>query len=221
MRNDVDVARAAVDGGAQAVFVHGRTRDARYRRAADWDAIGEVVAAVPVPVVGNGDLLFPHEIEAARARAGCAGVMIARGALIKPWIFREAIDGYWDISAEERLALYRRYVALALEHWRDDERGRANVRDFTIWHLNFWCRYAPRHADGSWPTMQTRGDVRTGRRRPLERLLARTDVTAHAWIAERLVAGDDLEPADAPAAAAETHARRESQPAAEFAETEG
>ncbi len=69
MRNHVDLARAAVDGGAQAVFVHGRTRDARYRRAADWDAIGEVVAAVPVPVVGNGDLLFPHEVEAAaRAR---------------------------------------------------------------------------------------------------------------------------------------------------------
>ena len=89
MRNHVDLARAAVDGGAQAVFVHGRTRDARYRRAADWDAIGEVAAAVSVPVVGNGDLLYPHEIEAARSRAGCAGVMVSRGALIKPWIFRE------------------------------------------------------------------------------------------------------------------------------------
>jgi len=220
MRNAVDVARAAVEGGAQAIFVHGRTRDARYRRAADWDAIGEVVAAVSVPVVGNGDLLFPHEIEAARARAGCAGVMIARGALIKPWIFREATDGYWEISADERLALYRRYVALALEHWRDDERGRTNVRDFTIWHLNFWCRYAPRHIDGSWPTMQTRGDI-TWAESPLERLLARTDVTAHAWIAERLVAGDDLEPADAPDPTVEAHSRRESQPAAEFAETEG
>ncbi len=163
MRNHVDVARAAVDGGAQAIFVHGRTRDARYRRAADWDAIGEVVAAVPVPVVGNGDLLFPHEIDAARARAGCAGVMIARGALIKPWIFREATEGYRDYTAEERLAIYRRYVALALEHWRDDERGRANVRDFTVWHLNFWCRYAPRHADGSWPGMQTRGECGVGR----------------------------------------------------------
>jgi tRNA-dihydrouridine synthase 3 len=75
MRNHVELARAAVDGGAQAVFVHGRTRDARYRRAADWEAIGEVAAAVPVPVVGNGDLLFPHEVETERARAGCAGVM--------------------------------------------------------------------------------------------------------------------------------------------------
>jgi hypothetical protein len=43
--------------------------------------------------------------------------MIARGALIKPWIFREATTGYWDITAEERLALYRRYVELARAHW--------------------------------------------------------------------------------------------------------
>ena len=57
--------------------MHGRTRDARYRCAADWDAIGEVAAAVPVPVVGNGDLLFPHEIDArAGARRAAPRVMI-------------------------------------------------------------------------------------------------------------------------------------------------
>ena len=94
--------------------------------------------------------------------------------------------------------MYRRYVALALEHWRDDERGRANVRDFTIWHLNFWCRYAPRHPDGSWPTMQSRESAEWAET-PLDRLLARTDVAAHTWIAERLVAGDDVEPDQAPA----------------------
>ena len=196
-RNHVELARAAVDGGAQAVFVHGRTRDARYRRAADWDAIGEVVAAVSVPVVGNGDLMFPHEVEEGRLRSGCAGVMTARGALIKPWIFREVAEGYRDLTADERLAIYRRYVALALEHWRDDERGRANVRDFTIWHLNFWCRYAPRHADGSWPGMQARGTAEWAQT-PLDRLLARTDVEAHAWIAERLVASEPVAPDEAP-----------------------
>ena len=42
--------------------MHGRTRNARYRFAADWDAIGSVVAAVPVPVVGNGDILFPQDV---------------------------------------------------------------------------------------------------------------------------------------------------------------
>ena len=89
-RNYLKQAQAAVDGGADALIVHGRTRNARYRFAADWAAIGEIAAAVPVPVIGNGDLLFPHEIEEARQRSGCAAVMVARAALIKPWIFREA-----------------------------------------------------------------------------------------------------------------------------------
>ena len=71
-RNYLEQAQAAVDGGADAIVVHGRTRDARYRQNADWNAVGEIVAAVPVPIVGNGDILFPHHISEARARSGCA-----------------------------------------------------------------------------------------------------------------------------------------------------
>lgn len=199
MRNYLDVARAAVDAGAAAVFVHGRTRNARYRHAADWDAIGEVAAAVSVPVIGNGDILFQHDVHDALARSGCAGVMVARGALIKPWIFREISEGYRAMSGEARLAIYRRYVDLALEHWRDDDRGRATVREFVTWHLSFWCRYAPRRADGSWPSMQER-EPRRDFESPLDALLARSDSDAHAWLAERLVNRDDVDPEDAPPA---------------------
>jgi tRNA-dihydrouridine synthase 3 len=190
-RNYLEVARAAVDAGAQAVFVHGRTRDARYRHAAEWDAIAELAAALPVPVVGNGDLLFGHEVASARDRAGCAGVMVARGALIKPWIFREAAEGYREVSAEERLAICRRYVTIALEHWGDDEHGRSRVREFLVWHIGFWCRYAPRRDDGSYPTMQEREGARKGMM-PLDVLLARTDADAHVWLADRLLARDAI-----------------------------
>jgi tRNA-dihydrouridine synthase 3 len=186
-----------VDGGADAVIVHGRTRDARYRQSADWDAIGEVAAAVPVPVVGNGDILFPHHISEARARSGCAGVMAGRGVLIKPWLFREAAEGYQDVTAEDRLAVYRRYVDLAREHWGEDEHGLTRVREFVAWHLGFWCRYAPRRADGSWPGMQTRESM-TFARSPLEALLARGDEAALAWLTGRLVAREDVDPAEAP-----------------------
>jgi tRNA-dihydrouridine synthase 3 len=197
MRNYLEVALAAVDGGADAIFVHGRTREARYRHAAEWDTIGEIVAAVSVPVVGNGDLLFPHEIDAARRRSGCAGVMVARGALIKPWIFREAVEGYRDVPAGERLAIYRRYVDLATEHWGHDDHGRSRVADFVKWHAGFWCRYAPRRADGSWPGMQTRepAGVATS---PLEMLLARPDEAAHDWLSSRLVAREEIRAEDAP-----------------------
>ena len=190
-RNYLQQARAAVDGGADALFVHGRTRNARYRSLADWDSIGEIVAAVPVPVIGNGDLLFPRDVAAARQRSGCHGVMVARAALIKPWIFREMRDGYWDISADERLALYRRYAELAREHWGDDDHGLTRVRLFLKWHLDFWSRYMPRRTDGAYPSMQHR-EASFVARSPLEALLARDDEQAWDYLADCLVMGRDV-----------------------------
>lgn len=203
-RNFLEQAQAAVDGGAQALFVHGRTREARYRLPADWDAIAEVAARMPVPVVGNGDLLFPHEIRERLATTGCVGVMVARGALIKPWIFREAETGYWDISAEERVAIYREYVRLSSEHWRRptdadlDDYARERLRDFVKWHVGFWCRYAPQRADGTWPSMQVRERL-AAPRSPLEALLARADEAAIDYVTDQLITGGDF--ADPPAEA--------------------
>jgi tRNA-dihydrouridine synthase 3 len=197
-RNYLALARAAVEHGASAIFVHGRTREARYRHPAEWDAIAEVAASVPVPVIGNGDLLFGHEIRERLAGSGCAAVMTARGALIKPWIFREAGGEYWDITAEERLGLYRRYVALAREHWGDDEYGRTRLREFLRWHVGFWCRYAPQRPDGSWPSMQTRESAFVPRS-PLEALLARSDDPAIDYVTDQLLDEGDL--ASPPAAA--------------------
>ena len=202
-RNYLDVARAAVDGGAAGITVHGRTREARYRHPADWDAIAEVAGAVPVPVIGNGDVLFPHEVRDRISTSGCAAVMTARGALIKPWIFAELARGYWDITADERLAIYRRYVQLAREHWGRsggalhgaepsggapvlDDYGRTRFRQFLRWHVGFWCRYAPRHPDGTWPTMQTRESAFAARS-PLEALFARTDDAALDYVTDQLL----------------------------------
>jgi tRNA-dihydrouridine synthase 3 len=196
-RNVLDQARAAVDGGADAIFVHGRTRNARYRFAADWDAIGSVVAAVPVPVVGNGDLLFPNDIARALARSGAAGVMTARGSLIKPWIFREATEGYRDLSGEDRLAIYRRYITLAREHWGDDDHGLERVRLFVRWHLDFWHRYIRQHPDGSFPSLQVR-DPDANTHSALEELLARKDEAALDYLAECLTHLREINLSDAP-----------------------
>ncbi len=197
MRNVVDQAKAAVDGGASALFVHGRTRNARYRFAADWEAIGTVVSAVPVPVVGNGDILFPQDVAHARARSGCVGVMSARGVLIKPWLFREVTEGYHDISADERVQIYRRYVALAREHWGADAHGLARVRQFTRWHIDFWHRYHPRHADGTFPNIQVRERAHH-HATPLDALLARTDEPAHDYLADCLTCEREIDLAAAP-----------------------
>ena len=198
-RNYLQVAAAAVDGGASALFVHGRTRQDRYTHAADWDAIGEVAAAVPVPVIGNGDLLFQHDIRAGLERSGCAAVMSARGALIKPWIFREAAQGWAaapvdeDPSPEERLTVYRRYVTLAKAHFGEDAHGLSRIREFLVWHLGFWCRYAPRREDGSYPSMQARESFVPPT--PLGALLARTDADAHGYLADTLLSDAPVDPA--------------------------
>jgi tRNA-dihydrouridine synthase 3 len=204
--NYLDVARSAVDAGASAITVHARTREARYRHPADWEAIAAVASAVPVPVVGNGDLLFGHEIHERLAASGCAGVMIARGALIKPWIFKEAIDGYRDITAGERLAIYRRYVELARAHWSTpdgkplDEYGRTRLREFLRWHAGFWCRYAPRRPDGSWPSMQQRESSFVPRS-DLEALLSRSDDAALDYVTDQLLDDGDLTSPPEPAPA--------------------
>ena len=196
-RNVLDVARAAVEGGADAITVHGRTRAARYKTSADWNAIAEVAATVSVPVVGNGDVLFGHQIAPLLQQSGCTAIMAARGALIKPWLFREVVEGDLDLSAEDRLVVYRRYVALALLHWGDDEHGRTRLREFLLWHLGFWCRYAPPRADGTFPVMQQRESWTP--RSPLEALLARSDAAAHAFLADALLADASVDPALAPA----------------------
>jgi tRNA-dihydrouridine synthase 3 len=197
MRNVVEQARAAVDGGADAIFVHGRTRNARYRFAADWDAIGTVVAAVPVPVVGNGDILFPRDVDLSLARSGCAGVMSARGVLIKPWLFREVNEGYRDLNAEERVAIYRRYVTLAREHWGADAHGLERVRQFVRWHVDFWHRYLPRRQDGTFPNIQVR-EREQHHDTPLDAFLARADEAAHDYLADCLTFEREIDPGAAP-----------------------
>ncbi len=215
-RNAVDVARAAEAGGADALTVHGRTRSARYRFAADWAAIGEVAAAVGIPVVGNGDILFPEDVERSRRISGVQPVMIARGALIKPWIFAEALGQAVDDSADARLGIYRRYVALAREHFGDDERGHTRLRPFLVWHLGLWCRHVPRRPDGSYVPMQERA-LHDAPRSPLEGLLARQEPAVHEWLADRLLAGDDIRPEDLPADVAAAAA--DADPRARHAET--
>lgn len=87
--NAVEFARMAEKSGASQVFVHGRTRESFYSGKADWDIIRRVKEAVGIPVIGNGDVFSPQDAKAMLEKTGCDGVMIGRGALGNPWIFRE------------------------------------------------------------------------------------------------------------------------------------
>src|SRR4029077_14580999 len=83
-----EVARIAEANGAQAITVHGRTREQLYTGKVRLDAIRAVKEAVRIPVIGNGDVLEPEDARAMFEATGCDGVMIGRGAVGNPWIFR-------------------------------------------------------------------------------------------------------------------------------------
>ncbi len=87
-RNAPEVARAAESGGADAVFVHGRTRTQFYAGTADYRGIGEVVRAVSLPVIGNGDVRDAEGGARLLRESGCAGIMVGRGAVGNPFLFR-------------------------------------------------------------------------------------------------------------------------------------
>jgi tRNA-dihydrouridine synthase 3 len=143
-QNAPDLARACEEAGASAVVIHARTREQRYSKAADWDLIGRVASERKIPVVGNGDILTHFEARERRQRHGVGPIMLARGALIKPWIFREVREGRsWLPTPEERFSVLWRFVELLRDHFGDDERGRRRALRFLPWHLNFFCRYRP------------------------------------------------------------------------------
>lgn len=85
----LEAGRVAEAEGAAAVGLHARTASQLYSGAADWNAIGELVAALKVPVLGNGDIWECFDALRMARQTGCAGVIVGRGCLGRPWLFRE------------------------------------------------------------------------------------------------------------------------------------
>ncbi|KAL3580731.1 hypothetical protein D5086_018566 [Populus alba] len=133
--------------GASAVTIHGRTRQQRYSKLADWDYIYQCARKAPdsLQVLGNGDV-FSY-VDWNNHKSDCpelSSCMIARGALIKPWIFTEIKEQrHWDISSGERLNILKDYVRSGLEHWGSDTKGVETTRHFLLEWLSYTCRYVP------------------------------------------------------------------------------
>lgn len=114
-RNYREVARILEESGVSAIAVHGRTRSQGFSGRADWEAIGEVKAAVRVPVFANGDVRTPEDITAIRRITGCDAVMIGRGAIGNPWIFQRRPLA--QVPFEERLAVMERHLRTMVEYY--------------------------------------------------------------------------------------------------------
>lgn len=86
-KNYIEVARIMEDNGAALIAIHPRTKEQKYRGRAHWEAIAELGQSVSVPIIGNGDVIIPADIDAMLNQTGCQAVMIGRGALGNPWLF--------------------------------------------------------------------------------------------------------------------------------------
>jgi tRNA-dihydrouridine synthase B len=132
--NATSVAGILVDAGIAAITVHGRTRAQGYAGAADWDIIGEVAAAVPIPVIGNGDLSSATEVAKRRQQTGIHGAMIGRAAMRAPWIFRQtkqylATGEIFDSpDLSERWNLILRHCGVAARVWGDEQPAIRSMR---------------------------------------------------------------------------------------------
>ncbi|KAI0860157.1 hypothetical protein F4860DRAFT_480300 [Xylaria cubensis] len=158
--------------GTAAMTLHGRSRQQRYTKKANWEYIAECAALIQsyknkkddltdtalepdqstqantsdggIYFIGNGDCYSHIDYFNHIDNAKVDSVMIGRGAMIKPWIFEEIEKGqYLDKSASERLGYVEKFVRYGLEAWGSDEIGLGHTRRFLLEWLSFTCRYIP------------------------------------------------------------------------------
>lgn len=130
----LELARAVEQGGVDYMVLHGRTRLQGYRGSADWRAIRAARLAVSIPVVANGDVCNERDLLACQAQSGCASVMIGRGVLRRPEVFRVLAGietGWW--GPQKRLAILVRYGDM-LEQTRRLDRS-------VVGRIKCWWRY--------------------------------------------------------------------------------
>lgn len=125
--NAVATAHILEECGIRRLAVHGRTKEQGYSGEADWNVIGEVAAAVRIPVIGNGDIASAADVLRRRTETGVAGVMIGRTAMAYPWIFSEirSVLATGQVppppSLEDRWRFICAHCATEIA-WRQDER---------------------------------------------------------------------------------------------------
>ncbi|QIK76025.1 tRNA dihydrouridine synthase DusB [Nocardioides piscis] len=136
----LDAGRIAEESGVAAIALHGRTVEQAYSGNADWEAIGQLVDAVGIPVLGNGDIWEAADALRMVEETGVAGVVVGRGCLGRPWLFRDLAAAFRGETVEtlptlgEVAAMMRRHAELLSEHM-GEERGCKEFRKHVSWYL--------------------------------------------------------------------------------------
>ena len=142
--NAVEVAKICEEAGASAIAIHARTRSQGYSGSANWNIIKDVVNAVSIPVIGNGDVTTPELAKQMLDETGCTGVMIGRGAIGNPWLIKNCVDyletGFYQekISIKERIDMMKKHLSMLIE----DKNEHTAILEFRN-HLMYYFKYLP------------------------------------------------------------------------------
>lgn len=138
-RQILEFVKVVEDAGADLISIHGRTKAQGYSGTANWDRIGEARKNTTLPVLVNGDIIDLATAKEALSRSGADGVLVARGGLGNPWIFkrleqglREGIDP-GEPTMDERIETIREHARLQVEHY--GERGLIKLRKHLPWYF--------------------------------------------------------------------------------------
>ena len=138
-KNHIETAKILEANGAALIAVHGRTRERMYMPPADWTAIKEVKQSVCIPVVGNGDVFSPEDAKRMYEETGVDLIMIGRGALGKPWLFKQ-INEYLSTGSysptpdnEERMRMMLKHAKMICEA-RGENHGMFDMRKHALWY---------------------------------------------------------------------------------------
>jgi len=117
--NAVELSRIAEGEGALAIIIHARTADQGYSGVADWSVIGKVKNAMKIPVIGNGDIWKPIDALRMMRDTACDAVMVGRGALGNPWLFR-GINRLLTDNANDYLPDLEERLEVVMSHWEKE-----------------------------------------------------------------------------------------------------
>jgi nifR3 family TIM-barrel protein len=136
----LDAGRIGAESGCAAVTLHARTADQHYSGEADWQAIAELVEHVSVPVLGNGDIWEAADALTMMAQTGCAGVVVGRGCLGRPWLFGDLAAAFAGAPAPPlptlgQVATMMRRHAELLGDLLGEQRGCTEFRKHVAWYL--------------------------------------------------------------------------------------
>lgn len=140
----LEAAKSAADLGVQWVALHARTAEQMYEGKADWSAITRLVEHLKptgVPVLGNGDIWSGADGVAMMEETGCAGVVVGRGCLGRPWLFKDLAAAFSGIEERYLPTLFEvreimfRHAQLIVEYFESEERGCRDLRKHMAWYL--------------------------------------------------------------------------------------